>query len=168
MKTRFKIESWGGFNDDEEEEYYLRNYDKIPDGEDDEIYDEDHPNYDRIPSEEDLEDYNTDDNSKDDDMESLCYLLRKFFSMSNIEAEVTYVKGAIEIYCFLEKKEKMGTIMRCFDVVEKLERDTLQGYSCSFEMWENREGYPVLNFQFTFGEKKTELSDDDWGHMAPF
>jgi len=89
--------------------------------------------------------------SKEDEMDNLCYLLRKFFTMSRTEAEVSYTDGIIDVFCFFERKEKMSSIMRCFEVVDKLKRDTLQGYSSTFEMWENREGYPVFNFRFAFG-----------------
>lgn len=128
MSDKFRvIEGWESFDDDE----FAAKYGGPEQDEDD--VDGMHPY----------------DNYEDDVDENLCYLLRKFFTMSKIEADVTYSDGIIDIFCFLEKKEKMSSILRCFELVDKLKRDTLQGYFSEFELWENRNGYPVFNFKFS-------------------
>lgn len=140
---------------------YLENFDGF-DEENPELHDEDADGITPIDSSFMDDDFDQEQVDKDGEMETLCSLLRKFFTISNIEAEVVYNDGHIDIFCFLEKKEKMSSIIRVFEVVDKLKRDTLQGYKSKFELWENRQGYPVMNFQFGFGEDDT-FDDDDSG-----
>ena len=138
------VEGWDGFEDDD----FMAKY-----GGPEEDSEEDDHNYDPYDDNEDDEEVGV-----PDEMENLCYLLRKFFSMSRLEAEVTYSDSIIDIFVFMEKKEKMSTLLRCFELVDKLKRDTLQGYYSEFEIWENKNGYPVFNFKFSMDELDVEGS----------
>jgi hypothetical protein len=130
------VEGWDGFEDDD----FMAQYGGPDPSDDMEQYD---------PYEDD---YSEEDSDMPDEMENLCYLLRKFFSMSRLEAEVSYSDGIIDIFVFMEKKEKISSLLRCFELVNKLKRDTLQGYHSEFEIWENKNGYPVFNFKFSMDE----------------
>jgi len=143
------VEGWDGFEDDD----FMAKYGGP---------EQDEPTYNTYDDydDDDYDNYDYQDSDIPDEMENLCYLLRKFFSMSRIEAEVTYSDGIIDIFVFMEKKEKIGTLLRCFELVNKLKRDTLQGYFSEFEMWENKNGYPVFNFKFSMEEFDN--------NMAPF
>lgn len=91
-----------------------------------------------------------DDELPADDMEHLLYLLRSFFKQSGIDAEIEHKKLDIMAYIVLNKREKMSTILKVFDVAKKLKKDILAQYDSEFELWETKSGYPMLTFNFYY------------------
>ena len=95
-------------------------------------------------------DPDADDDLPADDMEHLLYLLRSFFKQSGIDAEIEHKKLDIMAYVVLNKREKMSTILKVFDVAKKLKKDILAQYDSEFELWETKSGYPMLTFNFYY------------------
>ncbi len=95
-------------------------------------------------------DPDVDDDLPADDMEHLLYLLRSFFKQSGIDAEIEHKKLDIMAYVVLNKREKMSTILKVFDVAKKLKKDILAQYDSEFELWETKSGYPMLTFNFYY------------------
>ncbi len=105
---------------------------------------------------DDYEDDYEDGDIIEDDMEHLLYLLRSMFKNSGIDVSVTNKKMNINIYILLTTKERLRHIITIFEIINKLKRDILIQYSCEFQMWENRQGRPYLDFDFIY-----ESDDDD-------
>jgi len=109
------------------------------------------------------DDYDEDEKDiEDDDMGNLLYLLRSMFKNSGIdEVYIENKKMDITISVELRKRERLKDIIKVFEVANKLKRDILAQYDSEFEMWETKEGRPLLVFNFMYDEG---LYDDE----APF
>jgi hypothetical protein len=111
-----------------------------------------------------LDDYSEDDyqdekDIEDDDMGNLLYLLRSMFRNSGIEeVYIENKKMDITISVQLRKRERLKDIIKVFEVANKLKRDILAQYDSEFEMWETKDGKPLLTFNFYYGEG---LEDDE-------
>ena len=46
----------------------------------------------------------------------------------------------------------MKNILKAFDVVYKLKKDILPQYDSEMELYESKQGYPILSFQFIHGK----------------
>jgi len=137
------------------------------DGDDDDDYgfydkdeDDDHlfgrPNH---PSKSDSsydDDYNDDydeDGINSNDIQHLNYLLRSMFKNSGIEGvQIENKKLDISITCVMRKKESMKDIIKVFEIAKKLKKDILAQYDSEFEIWETKDGRPMLIFNFYYGE----------------
>jgi len=105
------------------------------------------------------DDYEDVKDIEDDDMSNLLYLLRTMFRNSGIEeVYVENKKMDITISVELRKRERLKDIIKVFEVANKLKRDILAQYDSEFEMWETREGRPLLIFNFMYDEG---LYDDE-------
>jgi hypothetical protein len=115
--------------------------------------------------------YANSDNSEDDDGEDdagdseedhLCYLIRTFLNGNRITSSVERSELDISVYVFLQKKEKFKNIVRTFDVViNKMKKDILPQYELEVELYESKDGIPILLFSFFF-------ADGDKDDRAPF
>lgn len=98
----------------------------------------------------------------DSDMDNLLYLLRTMFRNKGIkDVYVEHEELDITISVTMGRKEKIESIISVFDTAKRLKRDILPQYDSEFEMWETKDGKPLLTFNFYYGEG---LEDDD----APF
>ena len=106
------------------------------------------------------DDYDEDEKDiEDDDLGNLLYLLRSMFRNSGIdEVYIENKKMDITISVQLRKRERLKDIIKVFEVANKLKRDILAQYDSEFEMWESKEGSPVLVFNFMYDEG---LYDDE-------
>lgn len=116
-----------------------------------------------------LDDDDDDDEDLDDvqseDMENLLYLLRTLFKNSGVDADIDS-KGLDIIVCVvLNKKEKISSILKVFDVAKKLKKDILPQYDSEFEMWETKTGEPMLTFNFNY---EGADGDPNFDGSAPF
>jgi len=130
-------------------------YDDEDDFDDEDDLDDEDDDYYGRPS------YSTKDESDDvisSDMEHLLYLLRTFFKNSGVEVQMQNKGLDISIVSVLNKKEKISGVIKVFDVIKKLKRDILPQYDSEFEMWETKDGRPLLTFNFYYGEG---LEDDE-------
>jgi hypothetical protein len=116
------------------------------DGYDDEAYD-----YSR---EDEYNGEDENDSEYDDDMSHLCYLLRSMFNNSSIDVEVENKGLDLSIIAQFSRRESLSDIVKVFEIVKKIKKDVLAQYSSSFEIWETKQGIPVISFDFL-------LEDDD-------
>lgn len=170
-------EHWRHFEGDEDDDFYrsdddaylndnLKGNKKKPFDYDDDYYDDEegYNRYGHGPADDDDDDdnYGDDEPIEEDDMQNLLYLLRTMFRNSGIEdVIVEHKKMDITISVGLMRRERLKDIINVFAVANKLKRDILAQYDSEFEMWESKEGNPVLVFNFYYDEG---LDDD----MAPF
>ena len=105
------------------------------------------------------DDDDNEDTSASDEMDNLLYLLRTLFKNGGVEAEFESKGLDKMVYVVLNKREKMSSILKVFDLVKKLKRDILPQYDSEFEMWETKSGLPMLTFNFEY-----EGSDGDPNH----
>jgi hypothetical protein len=87
-----------------------------------------------------------------DGMESFISMLRTTFKNSGIEVSITNRDFDITIHAVLSKKETLKSVISVFDVVKRLEKDYLPQYDSEFELWETKEGDPLLIFNFYYDE----------------
>lgn len=104
-----------------------------------------------------------------EDMEFLCSTIRSLFKNSDVDIDVDYDGFDISLYAFPEKREKMSSLLKIFDVVHKLKKDILPQYESEFELYESKKGDPVFSFQFIFstGEPGEEEESGDTEDGSP-
>lgn len=129
---------------------------KVSEDLDDEFHDEDEDR--QFPDEEsyDLED----EDQYQNDMEYLCHTIRSLFKTSDMEVDVDYNGYDISIYSFPEKREKISSILKIFDIVYKLKKDILPQYESEFELYESKKGDPVFSFQFSYDSDGVSSGED--------
>lgn len=111
------------------------------------------------------EDYNEMDEQNDDDMQHLCYLLRQMFYNSGVDEVSVESDGlSVSISVQFNRKEQLRDVLKVFNVVKKIKKDILPQYEDSFEMWETKQGGPVITFDFNLddGKSSDSTSDDDY------
>ena len=145
----------------------LKNYKELfekyedTDYDDESYYNEDEylfgrPNHSKKVTEEDEEDV---DSIGDSDMENLLYLLRTMFKNKGIKnVYIEHDDLDITISVTMGYREKIESIISVFDTAKRLKRDILPQYDSEFEMWETKDGRPLLTFNFYYGEG---LEDDE-------
>jgi len=146
---------------------YKELFEEYEDNDDDESYynDDDYlfgrPSHSKKGTEEDDDD--DDEQIGGSDMDNLLYLLRTMFRNKGIkDVYVDHEELDITISVTMGRKEKIESIMNVFDTAKRLKRDILPQYDSEFEMWETKDGKPLLVFNFYYEEG---LKDDD---DAPF
>jgi hypothetical protein len=129
---------------------------KIDNIEDDEFYDYDYDyNSDDSKYDENSEDI---ENSEDED-DQLCYLIRTMFNNYNLSVLVEREDLDITINVFFEKKEKMKTILKAFDVAYKMKKDILPQYDSQVELFESRDGMPILSINFLYYDSDRKINN---------
>jgi len=104
------------------------------------------------------DDFNTKDSYEEeedeDEEDHLCYLIRTFLNGNGITSSVERSDLDISVYVFLQRKEKFKNIVKAFDVViNKMKRDILPQYELEVELYESKQGIPILSFSFFYGAK---------------
>ena len=102
-----------------------------------------------------------------DEMENLCYLIRKLFKNNRVEADVDYSDSDIKVYIYLQKREKISTLLRSFEVAMKLRKDILPQYLPEVELFENKQGFPIMMFTFSYDDGDDGDDGDDEGVQSP-
>ena len=109
------------------------------------------------------------DDRGEGEMGELAYWIRQMFKANKIESTVEADSYDLIAYIFLSKREKMSNLLNVFEVIDKIKKDLLTTYSAEVELYENKQGYPVLKFTFSYD---AEIPDDDEIEMedekAPF
>jgi hypothetical protein len=90
------------------------------------------------------------DSENEGEMGELSYWVREMFRSNNLLAEVENDNYDLSVYVFLEKTERMSKLLNLFEVVEKISTDLLSYYNAEVELYENKEGFPVFKFNFTW------------------
>ena len=95
-----------------------------------------------------------DEESFEDTAKHLCYLVRKLLSnqLPNIDTDVDYNNDGLEVYFFLQRREKIESLVKIFECAYKLKKETLPQYISEVELYESKEGYPVFLFTFLLDE----------------
>jgi hypothetical protein len=148
---------------------YLKKYEQY-DSPDDEIYHDDElfgrPNYPKKDSKKDKDDdeYEEDIYSdeefvdEDGDMERLVTLLVSYFENQGVNVDVENDGLNITILAVLDKQDKLHNLVNLFSIVKKVKKDILPQYDSEFELWESKDGRPMLYFNFDYEEG---LGDDN-------
>ena len=104
-----------------------------------------------------------DDAQGDDDMEHLLYLLRTFLKDSGIKnVSLKNSDSSIKLEIVLKTKERLADVIKTFSVLKKLSNDIMADYDAEFDIWETKQGDPLLIVDYY----SPEYDDDDDG--APF
>jgi hypothetical protein len=104
-----------------------------------------------------------DEDDSDDDMSHLCYLLRSMFNNSNIDVNVENSGLDLSITAQFARRESLSDIVKVFEVVKKIKKDILAQYSSSYEIWETKQGTPMITFEFMLeddNDKDGVVTDD--------
>lgn len=135
-----KINTYKSFNESWEEE-------------DDDIDDSYEQSFDEIEEE---------DHSFDSDMTYLCDTIQSLFENSGFSVDTDYDNLNITVFVFLNKVEKIKNMTKVFDVANKLKKDILPQYESEFELYENKEGYPIICFGFNFNDDPVREEKEEW------
>jgi len=92
----------------------------------------------------------------DDDMSHLCYLLRSMFNNSNIDVNVENSGLDLSITAQFARRESLSDIVKVFEVVKKIKKDILAQYSSSYEIWETKQGTPMITFEFMLEDEDSD------------
>jgi hypothetical protein len=104
-----------------------------------------------------------DDAQGDDDMEHLLYLLRTFLKDSGIKnVSLKNSDSSIKLEIVLKTKERLADVIKTFSVLKKLSNDIMADYDAEFDIWETKQGDPLLIVDYY----SPEYDDDEDG--APF
>lgn len=90
------------------------------------------------------------------EMDYLCQTIESLFENSNINCNVSNQGLDLTVFVFPEKKENLKTLTKIFDVANKLRKDILPQYASEFEIYEQKDGYPVITFQFTYEDESAK------------
>ena len=112
------------------------------------------------------EEYNEEDERGEGEMGELAYWIRQMFKSNNIESTVENDNYDLVSYILLQKRERISKILKVFEVISKIKTDLLTHYGVEFELYENKEGYPIFKFAFTWDSEIPEDNNDV--EEAPF
>lgn len=96
-----------------------------------------------------------------DEGDHLCYLIRSMFGNYGLSTTVERNDLDISVYVYLQRKEKMKNVLKAFDVVYKMRRDILPQYQSEFELYESKQGMPILSFDFYYSDREEDDDVDD-------
>ena len=109
------------------------------------------------------DDYEGQDDAQGDDMEHLLYLLRTFLKDSGIKnVSLKNSDSSIKLEIVLKTKERLADVIKTFSVLKKLSNDIMADYDAEFDIWETKQGDPLLIVDYY----SPEYDDDEDG--APF
>jgi hypothetical protein len=91
-----------------------------------------------------------------DILENLASLIRQLIKAANIENYYVFTKNYnISIQFVLNKRERFRTIMKVLGLLKKLNTDTLIEYTSELDLWETKDGSPLLTVDFYYDSKKS-------------
>ena len=97
-----------------------------------------------------------DEDDSDDDMSHLCYLLRSMFNNSNVDVNVENSGLDLSITAQFARRESLSDIVKVFEIVKKIKKDILAQYSSSYEIWETKQGTPMITFEFMLEDEDSD------------
>ena len=102
------------------------------------------------------------DGPEEDVMEHLASTIRNMISNLKIgEFYVNWEKYDISVQFVLNKKERFGNMMRIMGVLKKLQTDILIQYDAEVDLWETKEGDPLLTVNFYYSTKVQGMYNED-------
>jgi hypothetical protein len=85
----------------------------------------------------------------DDAIGELCYWLRKMYRSNDLESIVESDTGVdVTAYVVMKKRIKMIDIVTAFEVTEKIKKELLTNHVVEVELYENKSGSGVFQFDF--------------------
>jgi hypothetical protein len=98
--------------------------------------------------------------NNDDQLGHLLHLLRLVFKNSGLDAQITNNDDLdISIAVFMNEKERLNNVVKVFEVIKKIKRDTLGQYDSEFEIqYSKKMRKTMLIFNFYYGDG---LDDDN-------
>lgn len=111
-----------------------------------------------VPDEEDSDEINN-----DDVVESLLSTLRKMIKNAKFNKSFvsTDEEGCINIQFVLNKTEKMSGVMKVMNLLKKLESDILIQYESEFDLWETKDGDPLITGKFFYDEGVSSDNEEE-------
>jgi hypothetical protein len=90
-----------------------------------------------------------DELSEEEEEDNLGYLIRTFLSARGITSYVESDGKEVTIYVYLKKREKIKSLTKIFDVVvNNMKTQMFEDYDLESELYETKEGTPILSFTF--------------------
>lgn len=114
--------------------------------------------------EDDLDEVNYNVNDEDV-IENLLSTLRKIVKNSGFKKAYVFFEeedSSINIQFVLNKTENMNNIMKIMNLLKKLESDILIQYNAEFDLWETKQGDPLLTGKFFYDEDVTSSGEEDY------
>jgi len=142
---------------------YLDNFNKFNEAWDDESSIDDWKEYQYKPTKGGYqeEEYEKDDDERGEgEMGELAYWIRQMFKSNKIDSTIETDNYDLISYIFLQKRERISKILNVFEVIGKIKTDLLTHYGVEFELYENKEGYPIFKFAFSWDNDKSEDDND--------
>jgi len=106
------------------------------------------------------------DEQGEGEMGELAYWIRQMFKANKIDSSVETENYDLMAYIFFEKKEKIGKLLSVFEVINKIKKDLLIYYSVEVELYENKTGFPIMKFTFSWSGESDEIEMED--EKVPF
>jgi hypothetical protein len=129
------------YGDEDEESLY---------GQEEEDYDDDEEDRGRRFGGDD------EDPSDNDVLEHLASLIRQMIKIASIENYYVYTsKYDLSIQFVLNKTERFTKLMKVMGLLKKLSTDTLIQYEAEVDLWETKDGHPLLTVNFYYDSNKS-------------
>jgi hypothetical protein len=96
------------------------------------------------------------DPSDNDVLEHLASLIRQMIKIASIENYYVYTnKYDLSIQFVLNKTERFTKLMKVMGLLKKLSTDTLIQYEAEVDLWETKDGHPLLTVNFYYDSNKS-------------
>ena len=96
------------------------------------------------------------DPSDNDVLEHLASLIRQMIKIASIENYYVYTnKYDLSIQFVLNKTERFTKLMKVMGLLKKFSTDTLIQYEAEVDLWETKDGHPLLTVNFYYDSNKS-------------
>ncbi len=95
-------------------------------------------------------DYPNKSDNRSESIEELRYWISELFKTAKLSTEVTSSGYDIQCEVYLGYREKIGKVLKVFDVASEVKNELLSSYEDEVELYENAQGFPVFRFSFTW------------------
>lgn len=104
--------------------------------------------------------------NENEEIENLLSTLRKIVKNSGFKRGFVFFddeEECIVVQFVLNKTEKINNIMNVMNFLKKLESDILIQYTSEFDLWETKQGDPLVSVKFSYDEDvSTSGGDEDY------
>ena len=144
-----------GLKDDERKALELENgKDRYPTEDDEDDDDEDDDEFDEYEEEGDISKDRKEFSFDDDDRDAMDHLASTIRNMiSNLGISEFYVNSEafdLSVQFILNKTERFTKVMKIMGLLRKLQTDILIQYDSEVDLWETKEGEPMLTIDFYY------------------
>ncbi len=133
------------YGDEDEESLYDDNLDGLEEIEDQEEEEEEDKSWNLLDE----------DSEKEDGIEHLASLIRQMIRLSKIDDFYVFTnEDDISIQFVLNKTERFTSMMKILGLLKKIGTDTLIQYNSDVDLWETKDGRPLLTVDFYYDSNK--------------